>query len=56
MIRELNGDELKQVGGGGSHGCINLPNSGRQLGPIVEFPPPKEPEVPPLPGIFPGLA
>lgn len=42
-IRELTADEIAFVAGGN-----------KQIGTIVEFPPPKEPEIPPLPGVFPG--
>ena len=41
-IRDLTLDELALVSGG--H---------KQTGLLVEFPPPKEPEIPPLPGLLP---
>lgn len=44
VVRELTEDEIALVSGGA-----------KKIGTIIEFPPPKEPEIPPLPGVFPGL-
>ena len=51
-IRELEEAELSLVAGGI---IIEFPPQPPHNGPIIEFPPPMEPTVPPLPGVFPGL-
>ena len=43
-FRELTDEELALVAGGSS-----------QVGKIIAAPPPKEPEIPPLPGLLPGV-
>jgi hypothetical protein len=44
IVRDLSEDEIALVSGGD-----------KKIGSIIEFPPPKAPEIPPIPGKFPVL-